>query len=433
MKNKRGLSQVVTTILIIVISLVVIATFFVVLNEFFRNESSKIRTDQITTGMKIESASISLENKTATLKISREGGEGNVTGVKIIVEDDKNAISFDEEIGSMQEFEKRTVILNLSNSLIVPSKIKRISIVPILYSGASGFTFGLEHFLTREDIIKIGVIGTELNESEEETNETQGECVLDSDCGENKFLDVPYCSNDNTKVLQYEKVFKCLLGFCTEENHERIIKTCLDNEYCYDGVCIEESHTCTNETIEQDCGKDGWVGLERCASSGTPRIVQDYTTYYCISESCESSTVEKTKQECAENEICYQAECFVPLQCSQDSDCESLEGYGPAYVCEDGNCTLEEVVNNGTIASIWPFNLGEYFDSPDLEKAGIDYTGMKIIFPGSNESRCLTIIDHVLPENPEWYAYVRLNYDQTFIRPGDYYEVWERNYICTTL
>jgi hypothetical protein len=420
MKNKRGVSGVVTTILIVAISLVVVGILVVFVNEFLINESSKIRLDKITTGMKIESATISLENETATLKIVRDQGEGNVTGVKIIVEDDKNAISFDQEVGEIKELEKRTVRLDLAGTIIVPSKIKRISIAPILYSATSGLTFGQEYTLETNDLIKIGF---------DETNETinksfEEECSVNSDCGEDYFMNgTEYCNSDNTAVRQYKKHFICELGFCDEDTRSEVIEYCLDETFCHDAVCIEESNTCINDS---ECGTDGWVGIERCSTTGE-KIVQDYIEYSCIDESCESSTKEKIKQECAPDEICYKAECFVPLECASNADCDL------GYICDDGECVEEFAINTGIVNSVWPFNLGEYFDSVNLERAGVDYTGKRIIFPGSNELRCLVILDHVLPENPDWYAYVRLNDDRTDVMAGDSYEIWETAYACTLI
>jgi hypothetical protein len=418
MKNKRGLSQVVTTALIIAISIVLLATIWILISGFLSDESSKLRTDKLTTGMKLEYARVDLENETATVKVARDPGEGNVTGIKIIVEDDKNAISFDEYTGSFLELEKRTLELNLAGTIIVPSKIKRISIAPILYSSASGITFGQEYSLETNEIVEIG-----FENVEEPINETTEEgCTADSDCGEDYFMPgTEYCNSDNTAVRQYKKDFSCESGFCYEETYSEIIEYCLDGTFCQDAECIEESTSCTSDS---ECGTDGWVGIERCDTSKS-KIVQDYVDYSCIDGSCESSTTEQIKQECAPDEICYQAECFVPLECTSNSDCDL------GYVCENGECVEEFALNTGTVNTVWPFNLAEYFDSVNLERAGVDYTGRRIIFPGSNESRCLTVIDHVLPENPDWYAYVRLNDDRTDVRAGDYYEIWETAYACT--
>ncbi len=420
MKNKRGMSQVVITVIIVAIALALIGILWAVVQNLVLEESSKIRTDTITTGIKIESAKVDLENETATVKVARDAGEGNVTGIKIIVEDDKNALSFDQDTGDFKELEKRTFVLDLEGTAIVPSRIEKITIAPILYSGTGGIIFGQEYSVETGGIVESGF--ENVNETINET--TEEGCQTDLDCGEDRFMEgTEYCNGDNTKVMQYKKDYSCEEGICYEETYAEPVEYCTDNSFCQDANCIEESNNCT---VEADCGTDGWVGLERCASVGE-EIVQDYVDYSCTEGTCESSTTEQTKEECAGEEICHNAECFVPLECTKNEDCALGE------ICVDGNCTAEEVINNGTVNSIWPFNLGEYFDSPDLERAGIDYTGLRIIFPGSDETRCLYVIDHVLPENPEWYAYVRLNDDSTGVRSGDYYEIWETEYACTLI
>lgn len=422
MKNKRGLSQIVVIGLIIVISLVLLGIVWVVVSGLILEESSKIRTDTITTGMKIEYARVDLENETATVRVARDAGKGEVTGVKIIVEDNKNAISFDQDTGPFLELEKRTFELDFAGTIIVPSRIEKITIAPMIYSGASGIIFGQEYSLETNEILEEGF--EEVNETINETFEE--ECSQDLDCGEDYFMNgTKYCNLDNTAIRQYKKYFSCESGVCYDNADSEIIEYCSDGTFCQNEECIEESNTCTNETIGQDCGEDGWVGIERCSTTGE-KIVQDYVEYSCINESCGSLTTEKIKEECNETEICHEAECFVPLECTTNDDCKIL-----GEICEEGECVEEFAINNGTVNSIWPFNLGEYFDSADLEKAGVDYTGKRIIFPGSNESRCLYIIEHVLPENPDWNAYVRLNDDKTGVRAGDYYEIWETDYAET--
>jgi hypothetical protein len=134
-------------------------------------------------------------------------------------------------------------------------------------------------------------------------------------------------------------------------------------------------------------------------------------------------------QDCSAGEVCgtttLGAACYIPLECASNADCDLGE------ICNEGECVIEIVMNTGTISSIWPFFVGEYFDSSALPKSEEDYTNRYIIFPGSSETRCMKIIEHVYPNKTGANAYVRLNESITNISNGDSYQVWETAYSCT--
>ena len=90
---------------------------------------------------------------------------------------------------------------------------------------------------------------------------------------------------------------------------------------------------------------------------------------------------------------------------------------------------------SGNVSSPWPPGVNEYFVSPDLPKTPgtIDYLGYRIIFPGSAETRCLTVREFVYPNSTEDDSYIRLNFPQTSISAGDYFEIWQTGYICSTI
>ena len=108
--------------------------------------------------------------------------------------------------------------------------------------------------------------------------------------------------------------------------------------------------------------------------------------------------------------------------------------------CDDGNtidgdgcsssCTIEkEVINSGLVDLTWPPEVNLFFDSFNLSTTQ-SYTGNFVKFPGSIETRCLLIIDHIFPANPEDYnkSFVRLgtpNNEKSFVTNGDNYEVWD--------
>ena len=104
--------------------------------------------------------------------------------------------------------------------------------------------------------------------------------------------------------------------------------------------------------------------------------------------------------------------------------------------CEDGLCTAEAVLNTGTVYSIWPVNVGIYFDSADLPTSEeIDYANYWVRFPQNIlEPDCLQIETFVTPILPEYYdmSYIKLisSYNQFVV--GDNYEIWRSYGGCST-
>jgi hypothetical protein len=428
--NKRGLSQVVTTILIILITLVAITTIWVVVNEFVLKGTSKIDLTQFTLDLGIKKAEINYTTGIAEVRVVRNAGEGNLTAIKFIVEDDKNSDIFEEKVTDFEQLAERTFELNLTESdILVLEKIRKISIVPVYISGTN-----VEMLGSVAD--SRGGLNDDLNITIKQGDTIQIYCEQASDCGTDSYIaDTETCTSDLSAVLQYKKVYSCELGFCLADLIQDIVESCPSGWECYQGACVEAPPQCTNETVEQDCGTDGYIGLPTCAQN-PERIVQDYAAYSCINETCSQSTTTDTLQECAVGEICNNAECFVPLECASNQDCWDNPDYGPGYVCTDGNCTLEVALTNGTIRSAWPFGVGEYFDSSDLPTDQINATvlvGKYIIFPGSLQAGCLTVKDLVIPTFEGGISYIRLNESKTNITDTDLFEIWETEYICTVV
>lgn len=416
--NKKGMSQVVSTILLILLILIAVAAVWFAVDRFILSGVDRINIERFTLDLKIKSAVVDFDTGVATVKVQRNPGEGNLTGIKFIVEDDRSSEVFDYTVENFFELVERTFELNISERPVLTlEKVEKISIAPIYISGTSGIeTLGS----ITDDVGSLNT-GIDINIEEETPIPV---CENDSDCGDDFWINgSEICSQDNLNVLQYRKVFSCDLGFCSSQSQTVVKETCISGEVCYEGVCILDVETCS---VESDCGEDGYVGAPRCAVIGEA-VVQDYRDYNCSNEVCTSSDSEQLVEECLEGEVCNNGECFVPLECTSNADCASCN------ICEDGVCVTETVMNSGTIRSAWPFGVGEYFDSADLPALlGSELTGKYINFPGSLQLGCLTLRDHVVPpENTTGLiAYVRLNESETLIADDDSYEIWETTCAC---
>ena len=427
MKNKRGLSQVVTTVILILLIIMAIAGIWIVVDRVILQGTSRINLEQFTIDLKIVSAKINYSSEIAEIRVRRNQGEGNLTAIKFIVEDQRTSEVFEERFTRFEELAEKTFTLDLliSGSDLIIYEIDKISIAPVYVGGSSS----LESLGSITDSIsgikKLNITGVE---DIEENNESGGECTENIDCGEDFFIEgTRICNELNDGVLQYKKVFTCIIGFCYDENVLITLEFCPTGYFCFDGNCIEEEISCTNETVETDCGIDNWVGSPECQTN-PEAIIQNFRTYACNDESCESTTNILVKEECVGEEICYEGECFEALECVNNADCMA------GYICEEGECVLEEPLNIGVIRSAWPFGIGEYFDSFNLPLEGTDITmGQQIIFPNSAQTGCLQIKEFFPAPFDGGISYIRLNEPSTNISDNDNYEIWETDYICSTL
>lgn len=412
--NKRGLSGVVTTILVVAISIVAIVGVFVVVNGFLKSGANQISLSKLTVDAKIKSASINYTTDIASIRVKREIGPGDMVGLKFVFEDNKNSDVIERRTANFNELAERTFDINLS--LEAPDlglyRISKVSIAPIIKLESG-----------EEAIGKVSDTYTGLNAN---LNMTQGEnqtvtCRENIDCGTDYFLDgTKYCNAEG--VYQYKKVYSCLLGFCYNSIQDTLVETC--TSLCYDGVCIQQAINCTNQTVATDCGVDSFFGSKRCAANNKD-VVQDYKQYQCINNLCSMNMIAQTIKTCNNTEVCFGGECFVPLECTQDSDCP------PSKVCDSGHCVNETPINSGSVYSIWPFGIGEYFDSADLPNpSNVSYTDKYISFTSGAETRCFKVKEHKKPNVENSYAYIRLNETVTSVVAGNQYQILRTNYYC---
>ncbi|OYT36130.1 hypothetical protein B6U91_01830 [Candidatus Pacearchaeota archaeon ex4484_71] len=420
MNDKRGLSSIVTTVLVIVVSIVALAIIAAVVLGLVNKGADRISLSQFTVDLGIKSAKIDFSSGQATVSVERGVGMGDLVGIKFVFEDDKTSEVFDRHFEGFDELESRTFYINLTQngSQLVLPKVEKVSIAPVIKLESGKEVIG-------KVTDSVGDLNIGANFSGGSDPNQGDSCQVASDCGEDYLLDgTRYCEGNN--VFQYKVVYSCSeLGFCYNDQNPVYVESC--SYECYDGNCIDEPVSCTPETVDEDCGVDQYIGVLSCSQDGTA-VVQDYKDYSCVDSVCQSTITVRTIEECNESEVCFQGECFVPAECVEHIDCD------PGEVCEDGVCVTEEEENSGTINSIWPFGVGEYFDSADLTNPSIEsYVGHYIYFPGSAQQGCLIIKEHNWKSYPEGYPYVRLNETETNISAGDSFSIWETSYICSTL
>jgi len=418
MEHKRGLSGVVVTILIITVSIVALTIIALVVMNVMDRGSKQIVLDRFTVNVGIEIATVNYNTGLATVKVKREVGVGDLIGLKFIFEDKKTSEVFDRRFVGFDELEEKTFEMNLTeeDSSLVLLEVEAVSIAPIILLDTGEELIGkISSTVEGLNLGSLGVGGVDPGEEEPDL------CYLDSECGIDHSVGERYCSE--LDIYQYWRTYVCDLGFCRDEMSSVFMKTC--SYECIGGICREEQLGCTNETIVEDCGVDGYISLPSCGQTGE-QVVREYRTFTCSNEFCESTITQQVIEVCLEGEVCNQGECFIPLECVEHVDCD------PGEVCELGVCVPETSLNDGIISSIWPFGIGEYFDSVDLTDPNNEsYVGKYILFNTGSQEGCLRIIQHLWPAYPEGYPYVKLNESETNISIGDSYSLFETNYFCS--
>ena len=420
MNDKRGLSGVVTIILIVLISLAAIAIVWAAISGLLSSGINSISLGSLSVDMVIKSASIN-STYIAEVRVTRNVGgiaEANVTAIKFIVEDSKNSDIFTVDIpGGFPELATRTFYLDLTKSLILDlNDIQMISIAPIYVTATrNGGTI-------IETGPQSGGYDVGGNNTDYEPPPPFEGCTENSECGTDEWiLGSDICNEDSTQILRYKKEYQCVAGgFCQEKTTHYSIQTCSSEETCYAGTCTTNTIACSPENATEVCGENKFVGFPQCYSTPPPeQIVQGYQEFSCVNGKCKETITSNIIEICKGEDICSSSagfpECFTPLECTKNSDC--ILG----KICVQGSCVNEEVEISGTINSIWPFTLGEYFDSLNLPKikGSVNYVGHSIIFPGSTETRCLSIREFVYPNLTADNSYIRLNIPDTQIKSGN--------------
>ncbi|MDD5012396.1 MAG: hypothetical protein PHQ66_01995 [Candidatus Nanoarchaeia archaeon] len=130
MNNKRGLSTIIMTLIIILISLVAVGIFWVVVNNLIKGGTEEVSFGRLTLSAEIKGVDIENSSNNVSLLIKRNVGEGDITGMKFIFySDDKNEI-VEQEI-QLEELEQESFTFHLTMNV---SLLTKISIAPIFSS-----------------------------------------------------------------------------------------------------------------------------------------------------------------------------------------------------------------------------------------------------------------------------------------------------------
>ncbi len=149
MNNKRGLSTIIITLILIALALVAIGIFWIVVRNMIQSGVEEINLGKFTLSAGISNVNIDNSTNNVSLTVKRNPGAGELSGIEFIFSDGLNSEVVKREV-SMKELQERrfSFILNMNvNNLI------SISIVPIIKKDNKEF-FGniMDKYLVKEGI-----------------------------------------------------------------------------------------------------------------------------------------------------------------------------------------------------------------------------------------------------------------------------------------
>jgi hypothetical protein len=419
LKQKKGVSGVITTLLIILLVLVALGITWVTIRSILEKGSSGLSLEQLTLDLDIRDAYI--EDNLVKVNVRRGSGEGDLAGIKFIFDNGEETFESVRDIG-LKALEGRTfnftsgevggidIVETVSVAPIFEEKTGSILDTETIRRAGGGISGGCEQDCTGLECGLDPICGASC-----------GSCGVGEDCigGSCVAGCVPDCAG---KVCGSDGCGDSC-GSCVDPDVCDATGQCIPPELCTDD-CFTYGYNCGTWEI---CGNQTFCG---------PCVGGNCVNGVCISAgTCGDGIVQQPNGD-GFNEECDGLDL-------DGQDCEGVvgQGYSGTLSCTPGclfdttGCEQDSVVNSGTVYSVWPVS-NIYFDSDEFPTSPLtNYGGYWVRFPGSAETNCIRISIFIPPENPEIYprSHVRLDAISTDIVPTDNYEVWETEYGCNNL
>jgi flagellin-like protein len=399
MFNKRGISSIIATLLLVLLTIVLIGIIWVVVNNLVSSSRQGISISGLTLDLKIKQAIKGGNN--LSIIVQRQPGAGDLTGVNFVISD-----------GTIYEVIKQNASLNIyegrSFSLIPPqmsiNSVKTVSVAPIYNSENGGqqigsvtdtYTFGNGSIVGGSSCIPA------INQS--------GLCTGYA-CGEvnNGTCSTVSCGQCSSGQICNFVSHQCTSGGgsgCSPAPNPTFAALCTTPGY----ACGEVNNgTCTPVSCGT-CGSGQFCDLSnhQCADVQNPQ---------CIPTTCQQSN--------------YQ--CGAPPDgCGQALNCGNCTGN--SFCNNVWQCETYTMENSGTVFSAWP-SAPLYFDGVSLPTDSNSIASYNdalhyIRFPASNYSGCVQLA-FISPEpSPSTMSYVRLGNSAT-IAAGNNYQIWNSQQGC---
>jgi len=157
-RGKKGLSTIVITLIIILISLVAVGIILVVVRNVIQSGTEGIALGQFTLGADIINVNVDNSSNNVSLSVKRSSGEGEITGIKFIFSDETDSEIITEKI-SINKLEEKRFTFHLTKLAV--SKLISISIVLASSSGKETLGSVLSKYNVQEGTSTAGGTGNQ--------------------------------------------------------------------------------------------------------------------------------------------------------------------------------------------------------------------------------------------------------------------------------
>jgi len=258
MNNKRGLSTIVSTLIIILLVLVAVGIVWGVTSNILKKGADDISLNQFFIDLELERAYLDAEGN-VIVNVKRNAGEGDMVGMNFVFSDgtQSEVQSVDLALSELEEITLPFTLENLNSSEIIS-----VSVAPIFASGETGAqsTSGdITDYVEIGDGIGPGVSGG--------GDEDPAECTPGEDV----------CSGFSCGTAVNGTCGTVSCGTCTGDDVCNASNACVAPEACTD-TCSSLGYECGIQTVcgnETDCSLEVGLGCD--------------TLYANLSYSCNAS------------------------------------------------------------------------------------------------------------------------------------------------
>lgn len=140
--SKRGLSTIVTTLIIILVAIVAIGIIWYVMSNILTGSSEEISLGKFTVDMQIKNVNVDETANNISLNVKRNPGKGDLTGIKFIFNDGTNSQTFEVTNIVLNELGELFFSFIIVNPPFLAADVLTISIAPIFTSESGNNLFG---------------------------------------------------------------------------------------------------------------------------------------------------------------------------------------------------------------------------------------------------------------------------------------------------
>jgi len=320
MQNKRGLSEVIVTVLIILISIAAIFLVWQFLKPTLKEEAGSINLDKVKVDLEISRNSLvkSSVNDSFKINVIRNAGEGDLSKIKIRVENETNAAVYEfngiPELGESQ--------LSVPNTI---ANYAKVVVIPIVRVGDNEGEAGINDILvvrdvaTQEEVVLKscselgGVIcsGSTPICSGSIISSSDGNCCTGGTCQAACVNLCPSLGLVNNTCFNSTRVQNrtCqMFGSCLNWTMP-VYSNCPAGKICSNGNCT--TVVCSSNS---QCGSN-FYSAKFCLSGN---VYRNYTAFTCnnpgtVSSSCSNTITPVLNQTCSSGCNVTTGNCIVPV------------------------------------------------------------------------------------------------------------------------